>query len=80
MTTPSAPSTPGDTARPPVGETWTYENGRARLKAYRSGTGPEIVMFASAGREASDFNELASRLSASGYSVTLFEAPAINGV
>jgi pimeloyl-ACP methyl ester carboxylesterase len=80
MTTPPAPSTPGDTARPPVGEIWTYENGRTRLKAYRSGTGPEIVMFASAGREASDFNELASRLSASDYSVALFEAPAIHGV
>jgi hypothetical protein len=36
-------------------------------------------MFASAGREASDFNELAQHLAGAGYSVTLFEAPAING-
>lgn len=85
MTTPATtsstpPSAPGDTARAPVGDVWTYEDGRTRLKAYRSGEGPEIVMFASAGREASDFNELAGRLSAAGYSVTLFEAPLINGV
>lgn len=74
-----APYAPGDTARAPVGDVWIYEDGPARLKAYRSGEGPEIVMFASAGREASDFNELAERLTGNGYSVTLFEAPAING-
>ncbi len=79
-TPPSVPSAPGDTARAPVGDVWTYEDGRTRLKAYRSGTGPEIVMFASAGREASDFNELAGHLTAAGYSVTLFEAPHNNGV
>lgn len=79
MTTPPAPSAPGDMARAPVGDVWTHEDGRTRLKAYRSGSGPEIVMFASAGREASDFNELAGKLTAAGYSVTLFEAPAING-
>ena len=74
-----APYAPGDTARPPVGTVWSYENGRTHLKAYRSGEGPEAVLFASAGREASDFNELAERLAAAGYSVTLFEAPGING-
>ena len=78
--TPPAPSQPGDTARAPVGDMWTYASGRTHLKAYRSGSGPEIVMFASAGREASDFNELAVRLAGAGYSVTLFEAPGINGV
>ena len=75
-----APYRPGDTARAPVGEVWTYESGRTQLKAYRSGSGPEIVMFASAGREASDFNELAGRLTEAGYAVTLFEAPGIHGV
>ncbi|WP_273053644.1 MULTISPECIES: alpha/beta fold hydrolase [Hyphomonas] len=75
----SAPHAPGDTARAPIGETWSYEEGPARLKAYRSGEGPEIVMFASAGREASDFNELAEHLTGAGYSVTLIEGPAING-
>ena len=74
------PYTPGDTARDPVGEIWTYDSGRTRLKAYRSGSGPEIVMFASAGREASDFNDLVPRLTDAGYAVTLFEAPGINGV
>jgi len=78
--TPPPPSQPGDMARAPVGETWTYESGSTHLKAYRSGSGPEIVMFASAGREASDFNELATSLTAAGYAVTLFEAPGINGV
>ena len=76
----AAPSRPGDTARDPVGEVWTFDAGRTHLKAYRSGTGPEIVMFASAGREASDFNELAESLVSAGYAVTLFEAPGINGV
>lgn len=78
--TPPAPPLPGDTARTPVGETWSHEAGRTHLKAYRSGEGPEIVMFASAGREASDFNELATSLTAAGFAVTLFEAPGINGV
>jgi pimeloyl-ACP methyl ester carboxylesterase len=73
------PYAPGDIARAPIGDTWRYEEGSTRLKAYRSGTGPEVVMFASAGREASDFNELAQHLAGAGYSVTLFEAPAING-
>ena len=73
-------SGPADMAREPVGEIWTYESGRTYLKAYRSGSGPEIVMFASAGREASDFNELAGSLVEAGYAVTLFEAPAIRGV
>ncbi|MEM9570040.1 MAG: alpha/beta hydrolase [Pseudomonadota bacterium] len=38
---------------------------------------PNIVMFASAGREVSDFNELAVRVNQSGYPVMLVEAPGI---
>ena len=38
---------------------------------------PRLVMFASAGREVSDFNELAIRLHTEGYPVTLIEAPGI---
>ena len=38
---------------------------------------PLIVMFASAGREASDFNELATTLNAQGYPIILIEAPGI---
>ena len=40
---------------------------------------PMIVLFASAGREVSDFNELASRLNKAGYPLTLIEAPGIGG-
>nr|WP_070961324.1 alpha/beta hydrolase [Hyphomonas sp. Mor2] len=38
---------------------------------------PTIVMFASAGREASDFNELAGALNAAGYPILMIEAPGI---
>jgi len=38
---------------------------------------PEVVMFASAGREASDFNELAVALNAAGYPILMIEAPEI---
>jgi alpha-beta hydrolase superfamily lysophospholipase len=40
---------------------------------------PMVVMFASAGRETSDFNELATALNQAGYPVTLIEAPGIGG-
>ncbi|MEO1552894.1 MAG: alpha/beta hydrolase [Pseudomonadota bacterium] len=38
---------------------------------------PRIIMFASAGREVSDFNELATTLHTAGYPVTMIEAPGI---
>lgn len=38
---------------------------------------PRIIMFASAGREVSDFNELATTLHVAGYPVTMIEAPGI---
>lgn len=38
---------------------------------------PTVVMFASAGREASDFNELAVSLNAAGYPILMIEAPGI---
>jgi len=40
---------------------------------------PLIVMFASAGREASDFNELATALNIAGYPILTIEAPGIGG-
>lgn len=40
---------------------------------------PLIVMFASAGREASDFNELATTLNTAGYPIIMIEAPGIAG-
>lgn len=39
----------------------------------------EVLMFASLGRESSDFNELAVTLSENGFAVSLIEAPFING-
>lgn len=42
-------------------------------------TRPLIVIFASAGREASDFNELATALNAAGYPIIMIEAPGIGG-
>lgn len=38
---------------------------------------PLVVMFASAGREVSDFNELATTLNAAGYPIIMVEAPGI---
>lgn len=74
-----SPYDPNATARAPIGETATLEAGNARIVTHTLGDGPEIVMFASAGREASDFNELATGLAGAGYRVTLIEAPGING-
>lgn len=59
------------------------ENGnRNAAVAYYELTAPDselsvIVMFASAGREVSDFNELATTLNAAGYPILMIEAPGI---
>ena len=76
-------------ARDTVGTRYTSElypaNGNLKaavtyyeLTAPASGR-PLIVMFASAGREASDFNELATALNAAGYPVIMIEALGIGG-
>lgn len=75
---------PDKTARDPLGkrvEIATPNGGQLVLHQVGHGgqVGREILMFASAGREASDFNELAQALASEGYAVTLFEAPYING-
>lgn len=83
MRTPAVPeltaASPNAPARAPVGATRRLEAGGAQIVTHTLGSGPEIVMFASAGRESSDFNELAESLAAAGYRVTLFEAPGILG-
>ena len=70
---------PGSMARAPFGTTEIIETPSAKIVMHKAGTGPEVLMFASAGREASDFNELAEELVRQGFAVTLFEAPGING-
>ena len=70
---------PGSMARTPFGATEIIETPSAKIVMHKAGEGPEVVMFASAGREASDFNELAEELVRQGFAVTLFEAPGING-
>lgn len=70
---------PGSLARAPVGVTDVLETGGARIVTHSLGEGPELVLFASLGREASDFNELAEGLAAAGYRATLFEGPEWHG-
>ncbi|MEO0982259.1 MAG: alpha/beta hydrolase [Pseudomonadota bacterium] len=70
----------GEMARPAVGDRrLTMTEAGATLVSHTLGEGPPVLMFASAGREASDFNELAEAVAAAGYAVHLVEAPGIGG-
>ena len=70
--------TPSKTARQTIGERFDLETERgAHLVWYEIGEGKPVIMFASAGREASDFNELAEAISAAGYRVILVQPPGI---
>ncbi|MEO0549603.1 MAG: alpha/beta hydrolase [Pseudomonadota bacterium] len=74
----------GDTAREVVGKPILVplEND-GRLVVHQIGhskqSRAEVLMFASLGRESSDFNELATALSENRFAVSLIEAPFING-
>lgn len=46
---------------------------------HSNGPRAEVLLFASLGRESSDFNELAVTLSENGFAVSIIEAPYING-
>ena len=71
---------PGLTARAPVGEKKVQKTeAGGTVVWYELGSGTPVVMFASAGREASDFNELAASIVEAGYKAVLVEAPGING-
>lgn len=71
---------PGAAARDPTGQKFEVETATgARLVWHETGEGRPIIMFASAGREASDFNELAHALTVAGYKSLLVEAPGIGG-
>ena len=67
-----------------VSELYPADGNRNAAVTYYELTAPDdarpvIVMFASAGREASDFNELAETLNAAGYPILMVEAPGIGG-
>lgn len=81
---------PGATARETVGERKTFsllanqaglDTGAqdAMLVWHELGDGPPVVMLASAGREASDFNELAQAIVDAGYKAVLVQPPGIDG-
>ena len=68
------------TARDPVGvRNWQATRPGGIIVWYELGEGTPVVMFASAGREASDFNELANAIAGAGYKAVMVEAPGING-
>ncbi len=70
---------PDSPARDAVGmEKSINRDGRA-LAYYVSGQGKPVILLASAGREASDFNELAISLNDAGYRTIAFEAHGIKG-
>lgn len=75
---------PNAPARPAIGERQTLQTAEgAQLVWYElSAPGterPPLILFPSAGREASDFNELARRLNDEGYTVWLVQPAAIDG-
>jgi pimeloyl-ACP methyl ester carboxylesterase len=70
---------PDTEARPADGQQNTMALGDQMITYYAQGSGPRIVLMASAGREASDFNELIADLVDAGYRTVAIEAPGING-
>ena len=66
-----------EAARPLVGEAGSVQVQGRRVAYSLSGQGPTVVMLASAGRSASDFNELIAELSAAGYRSLAIEAPGV---
>ncbi len=70
---------PDAPARDAIGEEKFVTRNDRKIAYYVSGQGEPVVLFASAGREASDFNELAQALNSAGYQTITIEAPGING-
>ena len=66
-----------DAARPLAGEAGSVQVEGRRVAYSRRGRGPTVVRLASAGRSASDFNELIAELSAAGYRSLAIEAPGV---
>jgi pimeloyl-ACP methyl ester carboxylesterase len=63
-------------ARPMVGKSGVVPVEGRRVGYALTGQGPTVVLLASAGRSASDFNELIAALDAAGYRSLAIEAPA----
>ena len=75
---------PNSAARPAIGDRHTMVTpAGATLVWYTldadGSDRPTLILFPSAGREASDFNELSSRLNIEGYPVWLMQHPGIDG-
>ena len=70
---------PGSMARDAVGVRQEIERDGRTIVYYTQGTGPRVALAASAGREASDFNELAGALVEAGFRTVAIEAPGIGG-
>ena len=70
---------PNTEARPASGAQTTMALGDQRITYYAQGEGSRVVLMASAGREASDFNELIKDIVSAGYRTVAIEAPGING-
>ena len=68
---------PDSPARPASGELHLVERGDRTIAYFARGEGPRVLLAASAGREVSDFNELADALVAGGYRTIAVEAPGI---
>eukprot|EP00913_Durusdinium_trenchii_P005286 g4932.t1 len=74
---PDNPAIPANKAAPSVGVAMTLMSGDETRGYYVSGAGPSIVLLASAGRAASDFNELVVTLNESGYRTIAIDPPGI---
>lgn len=70
------PDTP---ARGAVGVRCQSQRDDRSIAYFVSGSGPVVVLMASAGREVSDFNELVAVLTNEGYQTIAIEAPGIGG-
>ena len=70
---------PDAPARDAIGTEQTVDIDGRTLAYYVSGTGKPVVLLASAGREASDFNELAGSLNEAGFRTIAIEAQGIKG-
>jgi pimeloyl-ACP methyl ester carboxylesterase len=68
---------PEATARTAAGEQHIATRDSRTIAYFVRGEGPRIVLLASAGREASDFNELTQALSEAGYRTLAIDAPGI---
>ena len=70
---------PDSPARDAIGTEKSLDRDGRALAYYVRGTGKPIILLASAGREASDFNELVASLNEAGYRTIAVEAHGIKG-